>query len=42
VHTQNQRMNEWQERLGVDFHAGNAEEAMNLRKKLRSEAGLGG
>ena len=36
----NERMDTWATTLGVDYHAGSAETAMQLRQKLKSEAGL--
>ncbi|MGI4866121.1 MAG: hypothetical protein ACRYFZ_19510 [Janthinobacterium lividum] len=41
VQQQNERMNDWAENLGVDYHAGSAEQVMGLRKKLKKQAGLG-
>lgn len=40
VHQQNQRMNQWQERLGVDYHASNAQAALDLRTDLKKGASL--
>jgi hypothetical protein len=40
VQQQNERMNQWQERLGVDYYAGSAESAMQQRKQLRGQASL--
>jgi len=40
VASQNERMNGWQARLGVDYHAGSAEQAMGLRNQLKAGAGL--
>lgn len=40
VQQQNDRMNTWQERLGVDYYAGSAESAMQQRKQLRGQASL--
>lgn len=40
VQAQNQRMNEWAANLKVDYHAGSAEEVMDLRQKLKRNAGI--